>query len=104
MRTNGYISILRVMGGGYNDMGEIEPAEQDWSEPIPCNIKTNTDTRKGVYDGGEYRHASFTVLIERPMRGAMTRVRLERFGEDLGEYDVLSTEQMPGMGRTQIIV
>ena len=34
----------------------------------------------------------------------MTRVRLERFDEDLGEYDVLSTEQMPGMGRTQIIV
>jgi hypothetical protein len=44
------------------------------------------------------------VLIEYREGFAAERVKLERLGEDLGEFQVLSVEPLTTVGRIQIIV
>lgn len=104
MRTNGTLRYEIVSGGGLNEFGEVDGTVQEsWSEPIRCSIKTNHDTRKGKYEDGEFRQASFLILIER-REIASERIKLERLGESLGEYRILNIELLTSVGRTQIMV
>lgn len=103
MRTNGYIQYEVLSGGGINEFGEAITPISEWSEPIPCSIKTNSDNRKGKYEDGEFRRASFTILVEL-MSFPHNRIKLERYGEQLGEYRVMSAEPLTSVGRTQILV
>lgn len=103
MRTNGTLRYQLVTEGGFNEYGESLPAATAWSDPLPCHIKTNSDTRKGRYEDGLFRQASFTVLLELVALDCK-RVSLERHGEQLGEYDVISIEPLAVVGRTQIVV
>lgn len=104
MRTNGTLRYEMLNGGGLNEWGEVaDTAQSAWSAPIPCSIKTNSDTRKGKYEDGEFRQASFLILVE-VMPFPHVRVKLERHGEKLGEYRVLSSEPLTTVGRTQIMV
>lgn len=103
MRTNGFLRYESVSGGGLNEYGEPISAQSSWSDPMPCSIKTNSDTRKGKYEDGIFRQASFTILIELadfPHK----RISLERMGESLGEFDILSVEPLTSVGRVQIMV
>lgn len=103
MRTNGTLRYQVVSAGGTNEYGESLPASAAWSDPVPCSIKTNSDTTLGRYEDGQFRQASFTVLVELT-QFAYQRVTLERLGENLGEYRVLSVEHLTTVGRTQIVV
>lgn len=104
MRYNGNIRYLLTTDDSLNEYGELVAAPETWSDPTPCSIKTNSDTRKGVYEDGQFRQASFTVLVELASIAEVKRVRIERLGEDLGEYQVMSIEPLSLMNRTQIIV
>ena len=64
MRTNGTLRYEILIGGGINEYGEPIPARSEWSEPIDCSIKTNSDNRIGRYEDGVFRMASFTIMIE----------------------------------------
>lgn len=106
MRFNGLLKyqIELAESEELNEYGEIETSQSpSWSDDIPCSIKTNTDTRKGHYEDGEFRQASFTILIELAEFIAK-RVKLSRLGEELGEYRVLSVEPLTTVGRVQILV
>lgn len=103
MRRNGYIRYEIQMDGGMNEFGEMIPALACWSDPIPCMVSTVNDDRAGSYADGEFRKASYIILIE-SARIAMDRVSIERYGEDLGEFRVLSVEPIPSMGRIKIMV
>lgn len=106
MRYNGHLKALIVSEGedSFNEYGEPISGEQEsWGEEIPCSIKTNSDTRLGKYEDGEFRQASFLVLIELSKFDAV-RIKLERLGEDLGERRVLSVEPLTTVGRIQIMV
>lgn len=87
-----------------NEFGELVESTSLWSEPIPCHIKTNSDNRMGKYEDGEFRQASFTILTEQMDNLSFNRVRLERQGEDLGEYGVMNAENIESQNRTQILV
>lgn len=87
-----------------NEFGELVESTFLWSEPIPCHIKTNSDNRRGKYEDGEFRQASFTILTEQMDNLSFNRVRLERQGEDLGEYGVMNAENIESQNRTQILV
>lgn len=105
MRFNGNLKYLHTAEqDSYDENGELVVASDEWSDPIPCSIKTNSDTRKGIYEDGQFRQASFTVLTELAPMTDVKRVKLERLGEDLGEYQVISIEPLDSMNRTQIIV
>lgn len=107
MFTNGFLQYEIVNDdAGFNQYGEpISEVASEWSNPIPCSIKTNSDNRKGKYEDGEFRVASFVVLLENGGKpfGA-NRIRLERYGSALGEYRVQSIEELRTVGRLQIIV
>lgn len=105
MRYNGTLQILEVTKeNGTDEYGEPIAAQTAWGDPIPCSVRTSSDTRKGKYEDGEYRHSSFIVLIEWRDGFSADRIRLERLGEDLGEYGVLSVEPLSTVGRIQIMV
>lgn len=103
MRTNGTLRYEILVGGGENEYGEAIPAHSEWSEPIDCSIKTNSDNRIGRYDDGIFRMASFTILIELA-DFPYNSVKLERLGENLGEYQVMSAEPLTTVGRIKITV
>lgn len=104
MRTNGTLQYLKVVLGGENEYGEPIEATTEWSDPIECSIKTNSDNRKGKYEDGEFRMASFTVLIESDEEAQFERVKLTRHSEELGEFRVMSREPLTTVGRIQILV
>ena len=93
MRYNGTLRYEILTEGGIDE----------WSDPLPCSIKANSDNRKGRYEDGEFRQASFTILVE-CIPFPYNRVKLERMGENLGEYRVMNTEPLTTVGRTQIVV
>jgi len=104
MRANGTLKYLTLTESDLNDYGEISgSASQEWSDAIPCSIKVNSDTRKGTYEDGEFRQASYVILIELSQFNA-ERIKIERLGEDLGEHRVLSVEPLISVGRVQILV
>ena len=110
MRVNGSMQYEIVTGGGVNEYGEPIVSASTWSESIPCSISTNTDTRRGRYEDGLFRQASFCILIERQANRAIDvftdikRVRLMRGVEMLGDYFVLQVIPADSVGRVQIDV
>lgn len=103
MRYNGTLSFEVLTEGGVDEFGEVIESSSEWSEPIPCSIKTNNDNRKGRYEDGEFRQASFIVLIE-TQEFPHNRIKLKRYSEELGEYRVMSCEPLTSVGRVQIMV
>ena len=104
MRDNGHVQYRTQGTSTENEFGELVESTSLWSEPIPCHIKTNSDNRRGKYEDGEFRQASFTILTEQMDNLSFNRVRLERQGEDLGEYGVMNAENIESQNRTQILV
>lgn len=103
MRTNGTLRYAIVTDGGLNEYGEEQGSTVSWSEPIPCSIKTLSDSRVGKYEDGEFRQASYQIMIELA-EFPYNRIRLERLDEDLGEHRIISAEPLSTVGRTKIIV
>lgn len=103
MRTNGTLRYAIITEDGENEYGEAVSSSMEWSEPVPCSIKTNSDTRLGEYEDGEFRKASYQIMIELA-EFPYNRVSLERLGENLGEHRVISAEPLTTVGRTKIIV
>lgn len=105
MRANGTIQLGMMSEATENEYGElVSDGEVVYSEPIPCSVKTNSDTQRGRYVDGVFRQASFIVLIELENVVDITNVKIERRGEQLGEYQVISSEPLDSVGRTQIMV
>lgn len=105
MRKNGTIQYETTTPGGLNDWGEPIAATTAWSAPIGCSIHANTDNRKGRYEDGKFRQASYVVLIENnPLPENIKRITIKRRAEDLGEHDILCIEPLSTVGRIQILV
>lgn len=105
MNTNGYLKYSILTGGGINKKGEPVKSEESWSDPIPCQIVTNTHNHNGKYEDGKFTVASYTVLLK---KGAceltITKVSLSRHGVELGVFQVQNIEEFPKVGRIKIIV
>lgn len=107
MRTNGTLQYQQLSVGGIDADGEPIASVETWSDAIACSIKTNSDNRKGVYEDGEFRVASFLVLLEADAKQkfeSIKRVKLMRGSEYLGEFRVISSEAIVTHGRFQIMV
>lgn len=105
MRYNGTIRYEKTTEGGENEFGEPIPAQTGWSESIKCSVKANSDTRKGKYEDGKFRQASYVVLLEcQKLPDGISRVRITRYTENLGEHDIMNIEPLVTVGRIQILV
>ena len=107
MRTNGKLQYQILSPGGIDDNGEPIAPTETWSDAIACSIKTNSDNRKGAYEDGEFRMASFIVLLEADAKQnfeSIKRIKLVRGAETLGAYRVICSEPLVTQGRFQIMV
>lgn len=105
MRKNGFLTYEFTHPGRINEDGEPISDFVEWSQPIPCSIKTNSDNRLGKYEDGVFRQASFVVLTETIVFPEdIKRVHLTRLNEDLGEYGIISMEALLTVGRIKILV
>lgn len=106
MRKNGTLSYEIISPGSCrNNKGEPIKADAEWCKPVPCSIKTNSDNRKGKYEDGVFRQASFVILIEtQNFPNDIKRLRITRYTENLGEHDIISIEPLLTVGRIQITV
>lgn len=110
MRTNGLLYIKQApapagSGNGLDADGNPIKGVPDCSDPIPCHVKTVTDNRRGVYEDGKFRQASFDVLLEQPAEPFTAKVvRLIRYGEELGEFTVQCVEPVTMLGRIRVTV
>lgn len=107
MRTNGILQYQILSPGDIDENGEPIAPTETWSDAIACSIKTNSDNRKGAYEDGEFRIASFIILLEADASRdfvSIKRVKLSRGAETLGEYRVICSEPLVTQGRFQIMV
>lgn len=90
MRTNGYLQYLIQTAGSFDDDGEpIQGANNSWSDPVPCSIKTVTNTSQGRYEDGKFNQYSYQVLVEEyHFPTDINRVKLVRNDTELGEFAV----------------
>lgn len=105
--SNGFVSYLVLEGstGSVDELGRPLESTARWSQAIPCRVETTTDTRKGVYEDGKYRHAEFQLLLDHHHQPfPHKRVRIERLGEELGEYDVISVTPLEAVHALRIMV
>lgn len=122
MRYNGTIRYYQSSGDAeLNEYGEItEPVGTDgegenefpeptsgWSEPISCSVQTvRNDNVRRTADNVE-RVCSFIVLLPASSGfdfRSRNKVRLERHGEDLGEFEVITSELIQTQGRIKLVV
>lgn len=103
---NGKIRFALCGTSAVNALGEPVAGEAGWGAWIACRIETTTDTRKGVYEDGKYRHAEFMVLIDHHHHRlpSSVRVELERLGEPLGAYDVISVTPLEAVHALKLMV
>lgn len=110
MRENGLLYIKQAPARsdgetGFDEDGNPIAGVPSYADPIPCYIRTVTDNRKGRYEDGVFRQASFEVLLEQPGEHfTASVVKLERYGDSLGEYTVQSIEPITTQGRIRITV
>ncbi len=108
MWTNGYLQVNKLSTVIFDGQGvpvdinnELEDSE--WGECIPCSIKVNTRSSKGVYQDGNFQMAQYDILIDVRIFDA-TRIRLVHHGRHVGDFSVQDIQLVPGVGRTKIIV
>lgn len=86
--ATGYIRVISEQGGGFDEKGNPIEVSQELGHPIPCNFQRNDYRGRGIYEGGQYTSASYTILIDvqdfHPCRIKLYNLR----GDCLGEYEV----------------
>ena len=105
--VNGTIQMQTVTGGGYDTNGDPVPAAVSWSDPIPCNSQTIAHRNDGRYVDGEFTQSSYRVFFEMCDPNDEfhpKRIKLTRYGKDLGEWQVQDVDPKPKTGRIQVTV
>lgn len=87
-----------------DDNGYPAFSSDSWSEPIECNIKTNSRADVGATTNGNvFETSDFEVLIEQQSFSAEI-INLVRDGVDLGEFQIQGEpEPLDVVGNIKII-
>ncbi len=102
--VNGTICYQIKTGGGTDTSGDPIPVSSSWSDPVECNIRTNTHNNKGTYQGGQFTVSAYEILLEATEFSA-ERVRITNNRDiSLGEFQVQNTQFLDNVGRVKIIV
>jgi len=109
MRTNGilYYPTNAATAPQFDEDGVpvVSTPSSLWSDPVPCHIRTLSSSSKGTYEDGTFHQASYQVLVERNAIPEDTqKVKLERGGVTLGEFQVQGFPESINLDRIKIIV
>lgn len=102
--NNGYYQFELNIGGGEDEQGRPLQTTAQWSTPAPCRISTNNDNRRARNEDGTFHDATYTMTFDGLLSFPYKRVRLERLGEQLGEYKVVSSEQLEAVQATRVVL
>ena len=105
MRTNGTLQYCLFTEGGFNNDGEPIISTPNFSEAIPCLIQAITNNSKGRYEDGKFNQSSYEILVESanfPLD--VKRIRLQRYGIELGEFAIQGIPTPTSMNRIKIVV
>jgi hypothetical protein len=103
---NGTIQTISTTGGGMLHGRPVE-VQETRSEPMWCNIKTNTDDRKGRTVDSVFRRTEYEVLIDTAEVERFTAERVvltDNRGHELGEFRVQDVQHMDAVGAIKITV
>lgn len=103
MIESGYISFKIKAQNGIDEDGDPVVFEEAWSDLYPANIE---GTKQRVYSaekGNRYIDATYSVIL--PYIEISDRLRLyDRDKNQLGEFKVLQTQNLPILGELKITV
>lgn len=107
INANGTLRVKAIIAleDDLDSKGYPMTTEDNWGEPIECNVKTNNQASTGItISGNEFETASFEVLIEEQPFDAEI-VWLVRDGVNLGVFQVQGKpEFLPAVGNIKILV
>jgi len=109
MRTNGilYYPTSSATAPQFDEDGVpvVSTPSSLWSDPVPCHIKMLSSSSKGTNEDGTFHQASYQVLVERNAIPEDTKkVKLERNGVTIGEFQVQGYPEVINLDRIQIIL
>lgn len=85
-----------------NLWGEVIPSVSKWSNPIPCEVSTVSENLSAKSADALRSQSSYDILAEYGCAMDIRRVKVARYGINLGEFAVRSIEPFGGVGRIRI--
>ena len=104
--ANGTIELKVKTAVGINpSTGFPVASTTSWGSPVPCQYLINTHDNLGRTQGEHFVKAQYSILIEQPTPVASEQLRLtDRDGNVLGEFSIISVEQLDAVCQTKILV
>lgn len=102
---NGTIEFqVTTGGGGFDESGYPVAPEKKWDDPIPCQYYPNKYDAQGRVIDEHATIRSYTILIEiQPVTTDRIRIK-DREGNEVGEFQVISSEPLDAVCQTKITV
>jgi len=104
--ANGTIELKVKTAGGINtSTGFPLASTSSWGSPVSCQYIINTHDNLGRTQGEHFVKAKYSILIEQQNPVASEQLRLkDRAGIVLGEFSIISVEQLDAVCQTKILV
>ena len=103
---NGVVQIIRTSGGGIVN-GRPIPVQTTLSKPIPCNLKTLHEDKRGKVIDSVFVKASYEVLIDTlyiPSFTAEKVIITDNRGNVKGEFRVQDIQHLDCVNAVKITV
>ena len=102
---NGHIRLITKSGGGIDpETGFVIKTTRSWGSPIECQYRANEYNNKGKTDGNTFVVAKYEILVERQEISSEQIQLSDKSGNILGEYSVVSIDQLDAVDKTKITV
>lgn len=104
--ANGTLQTVVKTGGGM-EHGKPIPVKEVVSDPIPCNIKTVTDNKKGKIIDNVFTQSSYEVLIDLydvPCFKAETVILTDNRDDVIGKFQVQDVQHLDFIGAVKVTV
>ena len=103
---NGTIELKRKTAGGINpSTGFPIVSTAVWGSSVPCQWMVNTHNNLGRTNSEHFTLAKYIILVEQTNTIDSEQLRLtDRNGSVLGEYSIISVEQLDAVQQIKILV
>lgn len=102
---NGTIEFKGKTAGGIDPTtGYPIAPTTTWGDPIPVQWIPNSHDNLGVTHGEHFTRASYTLLISRQALPSEQLRLKDRAGNTIGEFSVISAEDLDAVLQTRILI
>lgn len=102
---NGTIEFKTKTGGGFNQAtGQPIAPSVSWGNPVECQYLINSHDNLGRVDGEHFTRAQYSILIEQQSVSSEQLRLKNRRGRVLGEFSIISVDELDAVCQTKILV